>query len=114
MVETLERQQLVAQTDRVQAQLDEANLFIARHTQHGPRLTQLTQSAGIGFYMALSILPAIEDINRFPSPEYLASTTYPTVNRSRYHYRAEWNDPGWQPTHTSGRPQRDGPPFHTR
>jgi transposase len=72
-VETFERQQLLAQLDLVQSQLDEANTFIARRTQHDPRVTRLMQIPGIGFFTAFSVLAAIGDIHRFPSPKHLTS-----------------------------------------
>ena len=83
-VETLERQQLLAQLDLVQAQLAEANTFIARHTQHDPRITRLMQIPGIGFFTAFSVLAAIGDINRFPSPKHLSSYAglVPSVHQS--------------------------------
>lgn len=72
-VESFERQQLLAQLDLVQRQLDEANTFIARRTQHDPRVTRLMQIPGIGFFTAFSVLAAIGDIHRFPSPKHLSS-----------------------------------------
>ena len=83
-VETLERQQLLAQLDLVQAQLAEANTFIARHTQHDPRITRLMQIPGIGLRYGFSVLAAIGDINRFPSPKHLASYAglVPSVHQS--------------------------------
>ena len=82
--ESLERQQLLAQLDLVQIQLDEANTFIARRTQHDPRVTRLMQIPGIGFFSAFTILASIGDIQRFPSPKHLASYAglVPSVHQS--------------------------------
>jgi transposase len=88
-VESLERQQLLAQLDLVQTQLGEANSFIARRAQHDPRITRLMQIPGIGFFTAFGVLAAIGDIHRFPSPKHLSSYAglVPSVHQSgQKHY----------------------------
>jgi transposase len=83
-IETLERQQLLAQLELAQTQLDEANTFIAQRAQYDPRVTRLMQITGIGFFTAFSVLAAIDDIHRFPSPKHLASYAglVPSVHQS--------------------------------
>jgi transposase len=88
-VESLERQQLLAQLDLAQAQLEVVNTFIAQRAQHDPRVTRLMQIPGIGFFTAFSILAAIGDINRFPSPKHLSSYAglVPSVHQSEALHR---------------------------
>ena len=83
-IEALERQQLLAQLELAQTQLDEANTFIAQRAQYDPRVTRLMQITGIGFFTAFSVLAAIGDIHRFPSPKHLASYAglVPSVHQS--------------------------------
>ena len=83
-IEAIERRQLLAQFDLAQAQLDEANTFIAERTQHDPRVTRLMQIPGIGFFSAFTILASIGDIHRFPSPKHLSSYAglVPSVHQS--------------------------------
>jgi transposase len=83
-IEALERQQLLAQLELARTQLDEANTFIAQRAQYDPRVTRLMQITGIGFFTAFSVLAAIGDIHRFPSPKHLASYAglVPSVHQS--------------------------------
>lgn len=88
-VESLERQQLLAQLDLAQTQLVEANSFIARRAQYDPRITRLMQIPGIGFFTAFGILAAVGDIHRFSSPKHLSSYAglVPSVHQSgQKHY----------------------------